>query len=71
MEKNAEKNFECEICEKRFSNEQIKNRHVTIVHGENKNFICNVCDIKFGLQNGLKLHIENNHQGGSNICNLC
>ena len=41
------------------------------VHGENKNFICNVCDIKFGLQNGLKLHIENNHQGGSNICNLC
>ena len=30
------KNFTCEICEKSFSSNQYKNKHLSVVHGEEK-----------------------------------
>ena len=46
-------NFTCEICEKTFSTNKNKDKHIKIVHGEVKIFECSVCSKKFGLTHEL------------------
>ena len=66
------KNFICEICEKSFSTNQSKNRHVRFHHGEKKFFECNICGKGgFGLKWRLIIHIEKNHQGKEHNCKAC
>ena len=43
---NVEKKFICEICEKIFSTEYLKSKHVNLVHGEQKKIKCNVCIVQ-------------------------
>ena len=70
MEKNL-KIVNCEICEKTFSSNGSKSKHMIIVHEEQKKFICNVCNKSFGYKNELTLHIENYHQGARHVCKNC
>ena len=71
MENNDERNFICEICEKRFKNNSSIRKHIKIVHGEEKEFACNVCNKKFSEQFELTIHNENNHQSKDHICKDC
>ena len=67
-------NFEmdsCEICEKNFSTNKCKHRHISIVHGEVKNFECSVCSKKFGTKQELTIHRENNHNITNQNCKFC
>ena len=62
MEKRVEKNYNCEICEKRFSSKQNKNQHANRVHGDEKQFICNVCNKIFVSLKDLTAHVKSSHQ---------
>ena len=66
-------NFKCEICEKCFKTNHLKNQHLGKVHGEEKKFQCNVCSQIFGEKNKLKSHEDNHHQRGKlkNKCDSC
>ena len=61
----------CEICEKHFSNNHYKDKHISLVHGEVKNFECNVFSQKFGGSRQLTLHTKNHHQGDCYSCKRC
>ena len=62
----------CEICEKKFSTNQSKEKHISIVHGEVKIIECNVCGKTFGQNHKLIMHIETNHKGIRNHkCDYC
>ena len=37
-----QKNFKCEICEKKFTSKYLKEKHIGIDHGAQKKFECNV-----------------------------
>ena len=66
------KTFSCEICEKTFSSNQTKDKHISIVHGEIKNFQCIVCSKYFSQNQELTIHIETNHKGQRNYkCDSC
>jgi len=36
MAKNSEKYFTCDICEKKLASNQLKYKHITVVHGGEK-----------------------------------
>ena len=65
---NVIKKFTCEICERAFSTNQNKKRHISTFHGEVKMFDCNVCSKKFGRNDELMGHIENNHKVKDQKC---
>ena len=67
----SSKNFTCEICEKNFSSNQYKRKHISIVHGKVKKFKCNVCSKTFGQNYQLKIHTEINHKINDKFCTLC
>ena len=62
----AGNNFNCEICEKSFSSNQNKKKHISIVHGEGKTIVCNVCSSSFGFKKELKNHMKSLHDGQKN-----
>ena len=63
------RNFTCEICEKKFSSTVSKKKHIKVVH--EKKFVCNVCHRSFGQQKDLARHIENNHGAKIHSCKFC
>ena len=64
--------FKCEICEKCFSNNQKKNKHVRAVHGEKQIFECNICCKTFTSAGILNNHTETNHKAQrNNKCDTC
>ena len=62
----SKKYFACEICEKSFANNQYKQQHLSLVHGEDKQFVCNVCNFSLSSENELTNHIKNIHGGQKN-----
>ena len=58
----------CEICERCFSSNGKKNRHIKTIHGNEKIFECNVCHKFFGYKQALTIHIENNHENQQHNC---
>ena len=50
-------NFTCEICEKNFSTDKNKKRHIKFIHEKEKSLECNVCHTKFGHKQELTNHI--------------
>ena len=66
MEKNSKKIFNCENCEKGFSSNEYKKKHISIVHGEGKTIVCNVCSSSFGFKKELKNHMKSLHDGQKN-----
>ena len=61
-------NFKCEICEKCFKTNHLKNQHLRTVHGEEKKFQCNVCSQIFGEKNKLKSHEDQKTALGRKFC---
>ena len=59
-----QKKFKCEICEKTFSTNHIKNQHIRNAHGKVEIFTCNVCNKTFGKNHQLTLHQKYYHQEG-------
>ena len=70
-------NFECEICEKRFSSSYTKNRHSRTIHSQqllnaNKNFNCEICKKRFSSNQAKNKHINVIHKEEKNFaCNVC
>ena len=70
----SKKYFACEICEKRFANNQYKKQFslLSLVHGEDKQFVCNVCNFSLSSENELTNHIKNINGGQKNKkCGTC
>ena len=63
--------FTCEICEKSFSSNLYKKRHIQIVHGDEKFFECNICHKRYGYENELIGHVERNHEQKHHSCDFC
>ena len=63
MEKKAQKNFECEICEKSFSSKYHRNKHISLIHGEVGHQICKICGKVSTSSYNLNSHIKNIHEG--------
>src|SRR5579863_8067932 len=58
----GEKQFACDICNKKFSENDNFQKHIRIHTGE-KPFACNQCDQKFSRNGSLKKHILTIHMG--------
>ena len=71
MGKKPKKIFNCEICDKSLSSNEIRKKHISIVHGDEKRFVCNVCSHSFGLKTELTIHTQNYHQGEHHTCKIC
>ena len=54
-EREKEKPFKCDLCQKRFGDNCHLNTHQRTVHEKKKPFKCNICQTSFG-------HILNSHQ---------
>ena len=67
----GDKNFLYEICEKQFSSDYDKKRHMKCVYGEEKLFECNVCNKKFGQKKEMNNHVANIHQEKHHNCKSC
>ena len=65
-------NFECDICEKIFSNNQQKQEHLLRAHGEKQKILCNFCSKTFSGQGSLKKHMNAIHVKQRNYeCDFC
>ncbi|KAF5282407.1 hypothetical protein FQR65_LT14301 [Abscondita terminalis] len=57
--KSGEKNFQCNVCNKKYSSKSVLNKHKKI-HIKDNSYKCNKCDSRFlsngDLENHLKLH---------------
>ena len=71
METKSKKIFNCEICDKSLSSNEIRKKHINIVHGDEKRFVCNVCSRFFGLKMELTIHMQNYHHGEHHTCKIC
>lgn len=56
-----QKNFECEICFKKFGQKSVLNAHFKTVHQKIQNFGCSKCDLKFGTNSSYKRHFRAKH----------
>ena len=55
------KQFECKVCNSKFTQKANLNRHVTIVHKGSKQFKCEVCNTKFGEKAYLNKQVARVH----------
>ena len=78
------RNCVCDICEKIFSNNKYKQKHLQSVHGEIKNIVrhvtfkghknhkCNSCEKSFSNSGNIMRHIKTVHEGQRNYkCDSC
>jgi len=66
----GEKEFQCTICDKRFSQKCHMNDH-TIIHTEQKRFECSFCRKRFGFKSVLNIHTRI-HTGEKPFqCTIC
>lgn len=55
-----ERNFHCDICEKKFLDARTLDDHICTHTGE-KPFSCDFCDMRFTQASSLRSHIKNKH----------
>ena len=68
----GKKLFNCNGCDKAFSNKQHLNWHIEIVHEGKKPFNCNTCDKSFSRIDSMNRHIKAVHEGKKPFnCNTC
>ena len=60
--------FQCQICEKAFSEKKKLERHVSRIHEESKAFHCDICNYRCSQKGNLKTHIASVHEG--NLSNV-
>ena len=66
------KNYQCQICEQKFSHSGKLQKHVKIIHEGIKDYQCHICDKKFGRSGYLKTHIKVFHEGIKDYqCHIC
>ncbi|XP_055591203.1 zinc finger protein 91-like [Uranotaenia lowii] len=70
-ETSNEKQFECEICPKKFAKRKFLNAH-SLIHQRTEKFSCEKCDKTFTTKYSLKAHVETQHEGLNNFpCDIC
>ncbi|XP_033754090.1 uncharacterized protein LOC117337267 [Pecten maximus] len=69
---NGQKPFQCEVCNKRFTNIKSRRLHMRRHTGVTP-YLCNLCGKKFTLIGSLKAHIKIHEKGGNvkTICTIC
>ena len=55
------KNYQCQICEQKFSRSGKLQKHVKIIHEGIKDYQCHICVKKFGQLKHLKRHVKTVH----------
>ena len=61
----------CDLCEKRFTAKEYKERHFSAVHIENRDFKCE-SDMNFKSMKEREIHLETVHEGKRNfVCEFC
>ena len=60
LQKNSNGMFECDKCEKKFTNKSHLKRHIQSIH-EGMMFQCNLCDFQSKRQDYLKTHQQSKH----------
>ena len=63
------KDYECESCDKSFSDAQNLKKHTHTVHKGHKDYKCDSCEKLFSRGDGLKKHIDGVHKGHKNATN--
>ena len=56
------KQFQCELCPKKFSQSIDLKRHVAAIHLQLKSFTCDICNQAFSQQCNLKRHKQTKHE---------
>ena len=67
---NADVKFDCDQCDKQFSNRDSLTRHIQSVHF-NVKFDCDQCDKQFSFRKSLIRHIQSEHLGVKFDCVQC
>ena len=63
-------NYECEVCQKKYSDKTSLDRHKQSVH-EGVTYACDQCDYQAARQYNLTLHIQSKHEGVKYACDKC
>ncbi|KAL7303374.1 hypothetical protein TKK_0004560 [Trichogramma kaykai] len=64
--------YQCDICLKRFGYKGNLNQHINIVHDRSKPFKCDICHKSFGYKNDLNKHINVVHDHSKPFeCKIC
>ncbi|XP_030750557.1 zinc finger protein 175-like [Sitophilus oryzae] len=67
----TERNFECQICNKRFKTKQLLNRH-GVVHTNPRSHVCHQCGDRFNDRSTLNTHIQLKHiRSRDFVCSIC
>ena len=53
--------FECQICQRKYTQKSTLTSHVAGVHSNLKPFYCPICQSSFTWKNSIKLHIATVH----------
>lgn len=70
MPKEKVRNFECDICHKKYTSKDVLRKHKKI-HGVNRKFPCSKCDKGFDIQGDLEKHEEVHSGGRPYACLYC
>ncbi|XP_041989233.1 zinc finger protein 286A-like [Aricia agestis] len=66
----GERNYECDVCHKRFSGTAQLKRHV-VLHRPERPFECNVCDKRFKSSKYLNIHMKMHLNDRRHVCKSC
>ncbi|XP_073829579.1 uncharacterized protein [Musca autumnalis] len=68
-EEGKQRNFECEVCHKKFANKTILRTHME-VHESGRDYVCSECGKGFPSENRRKIHERMVHQA-DRVCDQC
>ena len=71
MNTSDEKHFECEICNKRFSEKSNLFKHKKTIHFGDKKYKCETCDKEFVQSSHVKRHEKAHFEGKIHECKTC
>ena len=66
-----QRDFICEICQKRFGSKEVLNAHKEFVHATNRPYECEQCEATYKEKYSLTRHIKRTHDVNYVTCDLC